>query len=176
MLSIACCPGLRRLFWHCAGLKWARRRLQSGALSKGVDARLWLKSFACKLLSSDRAGTRTQDQRINVPHRLSPTNRRLRLEGTSPVVERLDYPTAISGVPRLVSGAEAGDPPVPCLLITQSPPFQTVTLAVTGDVVVAKALRASQHTAAFTRRGSVSSRARLLFQRSRSVEVRCSTD
>ena len=56
----------------------------------------------------------------------------------SPGVERLDYPIAISGVPRLVSGAGAGDPPVPCLLITQSSPFQTVTLAVTGDVVVAK--------------------------------------
>ena len=38
-------------------------------------------------------------------------------------VERLDYPIAIAGVPRLVSGAEAGGPPVPCLLIAQSPTF-----------------------------------------------------
>src|SRR3982751_5201810 len=52
-------------------------------------------------------------------------------------VERLDYPIAVAGVPRLVSGAGAGDPPVPCLLMTQSPPFRTVTLAVAGDVVVA---------------------------------------
>src|SRR5436305_9773320 len=38
-------------------------------------------------------------------------------------VERLDYPIAIAGVPRLVSEAGAGDPSVPCLLITQSPTF-----------------------------------------------------
>ena len=40
-----------------------------------------------------------------------------------PSVESLDYPIAIAGVPRLVSEAGAGDPPVPCLLITQSPAF-----------------------------------------------------
>src|SRR3954471_17602324 len=38
-------------------------------------------------------------------------------------VERLDYPIAIAGVPRLVSGAGADDPSVPCLLIAQSPTF-----------------------------------------------------
>src|SRR5690242_11296986 len=38
-------------------------------------------------------------------------------------VESLDYPFAVAGVPRLVSGAGAGDPPVPCLLITQSLAF-----------------------------------------------------
>jgi hypothetical protein len=38
-------------------------------------------------------------------------------------VESLDYPFAIAGVPRLVSGAEAGSAPVPCLLITQSAGF-----------------------------------------------------
>jgi len=42
------------------------------------------------------------------------------LKVNASIVERLDYTTAISGVPRLVSGAEADDPPVPCLLITQS--------------------------------------------------------
>ena len=62
---------------------------------------------------------------------------RARPEGGLRLVESLDYPIAIAGVPRLVSGAGAGDPPVPCLLITQSPPFRTVTLAVAGDVVVA---------------------------------------
>ena len=38
-------------------------------------------------------------------------------------VERLDYTTAIAGVPRLVSEAGATDPMVPCLLIAQSPFF-----------------------------------------------------
>jgi hypothetical protein len=38
-------------------------------------------------------------------------------------VERLDYTIAVAGVPRLVSEAGAGDPSVPCLLITQSPTF-----------------------------------------------------
>jgi len=89
-------------------------------------------------------------------------------------VERLDYPIAIAGVPRLVSGAGTDAPSDPCLLITQSSPFSTVTLAVAGDVVVCEALRASQQTAAFTRRGSVSSHARLPFLLV--VEVRCSTD
>ena len=78
-------------------------------------------------------------------------------------VESLDYPTAIAGVPRLVSEAGTGDPPPPCLLITQSPSFSTITLVVADDVVVSGALRASQHTAAFTRRGSRSSRGRLRF-------------
>jgi hypothetical protein len=38
-------------------------------------------------------------------------------------VECLDYPTAIAGVPRLVSEAAPGAPPRACLLIAQSPPF-----------------------------------------------------
>ena len=38
-------------------------------------------------------------------------------------VGSLDYPFAIAGVPRLVSGAGAGSSPVPCLLITQSDGF-----------------------------------------------------
>ena len=90
---------------------------------------------------------------------------------SAPHVESLDYPTAITGVPRLVSGAGTGVPPPPCLLNTQSPVFSTVTLAVTGDVVVSGALRASQHTAAFTHRGSVSSRGRLRFQILKSVAL-----
>ncbi len=36
-------------------------------------------------------------------------------------VDGLDYLFAIAGVPRLVSEAGAGDPPAPCLLMTQSP-------------------------------------------------------
>ena len=56
--------------------------------------------------------------------------------GSAPGVESLDYPTAVAGVPRLVSEAGTGAPPPPCLLMTQSPAFSTVTLAVTGDVVV----------------------------------------
>ncbi len=91
-----------------------------------------------------------------------------------PGVESLDYPIAVAGVPRLVSEAGPDDPPGPCLLITQSPPFWTVTLAVAGYVVVAGALRASQQTAASTRRGSVSSRARLPVLSL--LEVRCSTN
>jgi len=72
-------------------------------------------------VSSDRGGARTHDQRINLPHRLSPTALcRLRADKG---VESLDYPTAVAGVPRLVSGAGTGDPPDPCLLITQSPAF-----------------------------------------------------
>ena len=82
-------------------------------------------------------------------------------------VEGLDYPTAIAGVPRLVSGAGTGDPPPPCLLITQSLAFSTVTLAVAGDVVVSRALRASQHIAAVIRRISTPAL-------HCDVEVRCS--
>ena len=41
----------------------------------------------------------------------------------SPRVEGLDYITAITGVPRVVSEAGTGDPPTPCLLITQSSGF-----------------------------------------------------
>jgi hypothetical protein len=55
-------------------------------------------------------------------------------------VECLDYPTAIAGVPRLVSEAAAGDPPVACLLIAQSPRFSTLTIAVAGCVLVRRAL------------------------------------
>ena len=40
-----------------------------------------------------------------------------------PRVEGLDYITAITGVPRIVSEAETGDPPAPCLLMTQSSGF-----------------------------------------------------
>ena len=63
--------------------------------------------------ASDRGGTRTLDQRINVPHRLSPTvvtsiEARLRSASSRSRVEGLDYPIAIAGVPRLVSEAEAG--------------------------------------------------------------------
>ena len=90
-------------------------------------------------------------------------HRPLGVESTTLRVESLDYTTAVAGVPRLVSEAGTGAPPPPCLLITQSPAFSTVTLAVTGDVVVSGALRAFQHTAAFTLRGSTSSRGRLRF-------------
>ena len=41
-------------------------------------------------------------------------------------IESLDYPFAIAGVPRLVSGAGAGSAPVPCLLITQSAGFSNL--------------------------------------------------
>jgi hypothetical protein len=75
--------------------------------------------FVAGSVASDRGGARTLDQRINVPHRLSPTPR-----GTSPPeVASLDYPIAVAGVPRLVSEAGTGDPPDPCLLMTQSPAF-----------------------------------------------------
>ncbi|MEO6809937.1 MAG: DUF1549 domain-containing protein [Isosphaeraceae bacterium] len=86
-------------------------------------------------VASDRGGARTHDQRINVPHRLSPTTR-------GPGVAGLDSPTAVTGVPRRVSEAGPGDPvgalpadcPIPHL-------FKTVTLAVTSYVVVARALQ-----------------------------------
>ena len=80
----------------------------------------------------------------------------------SPGVDGLDYLFAVAGVPRLVSGAGAGDPPVPCLLIAQSPGFSNHHVRRYRPRCGARALRGSQHTAAFTRRGSVSSRARLL--------------
>ena len=70
---------------------------------------------------SDRGGARTLDQRINVLHRLSPTTANRPSGGSG--VESLDYPIAVAGVPRLVSGAEADDPPAPRLLITQSLAF-----------------------------------------------------
>lgn len=54
---------------------------------------------------------------------------------------------------RRSAGPMPADYPIPRL-------FGTVTLAVAGDVVVARALRAFQQFAASTRRGSVSSRAR----------------
>ncbi len=76
-------------------------------------------------------------------------------------VDGLDYLFAIAGVPRLVSGAGAGDPLVPCLLITQSPCFSDPHASRCQPRCGEGALRAFQHTAAFTRRGSVSSRARL---------------
>src|SRR5271166_580377 len=77
-------------------------------------------------------------------------------------VDGLDYLFAVAGVPRLVSGAGAGDPPVPCLLIAQSPGFSNHHDRRYRPRCGARALRGSQHIAAFTRRGSVSSRARLL--------------
>jgi hypothetical protein len=91
-------------------------------------------------------------------------------------VDGLDYLFAIAGVPRLVSGAGAGDPPVPCLLMTQSSSSPTVTLAVAGHVVVRRLSGCSsilRHPLVAVRllpaRGS---RAALLAVR----EVRCSTD
>jgi len=50
-------------------------------------------------VGSDRGGARTHDQRINLPHRLSPTalGRFVRPSG----VDGLDYPTAVAGVSRL---------------------------------------------------------------------------
>src|SRR5947209_5183328 len=88
--------------------------------TRGLDASCRLMSL---LVASDRGGARTHDQRINVPHRLSPTLGKVPLSGDAPEVESLDYPIAIAGVPRLVSGAGTGDPPDPCLLITQSRAF-----------------------------------------------------
>lgn len=61
----------------------------------------------CRLLLSDRAGVRTQDQRINLPHRLSPTAE----PRVKDRVEGLDYLFAVAGVPRIVSEAGPGDPP-----------------------------------------------------------------
>jgi hypothetical protein len=55
-------------------------------------------------------------------------------------VAGLDYPTTIAGAPRLVSEAGTGDPPPPCLLMTQSLAFLAVTFAVAGDVVASRAL------------------------------------
>ena len=129
--------------------------------STAEDALRFRKSLDLLSLFSDRAGVRTQDQRINLPHRLSPTAGPPG-EGR---VEGLDYLFAVAGVPRLVSEAEAGETtgPLPADYPIPSA-FQTVTIAVAGLVVVRGALRASQHTAASTRRGSTSSRARLLFR------------
>lgn len=78
-------------------------------------------SFVAESDWNDRGGARTLDQRINVPHRLSPTTVN-RPAGVSDV-ESLDYPIAVAGVPRLVSGTEADDPPAPRLLMTQSLAF-----------------------------------------------------
>src|SRR5271157_291799 len=88
----------------------------------------------------------------------SSASRRIRKQG----VDGLDYLFAIAGVPRLVSGAGAGDPLAPCLLITQSPCFSNPHASRCQPRCGEGALRAFQHTAAFTRRDSVSSRARLL--------------
>jgi hypothetical protein len=76
----------------------------------------------------DRGGARTLDQRINLPHRLSPTATiralvTLTCAAFESRVESLDYTIAIAGVPRLVSEAEADQGPVSCLLITQSARF-----------------------------------------------------
>lgn len=72
---------------------------------------------------SDRGGTRTHDQRINLPHRFSPTAFDPRRCAVGKMVEGLDSPIAIAGVPRRVSEAGPGDPSGPCLLIAQSFPF-----------------------------------------------------
>ncbi len=53
-------------------------------------------------------------------------------------------------MPRLVSEAGTGDPPPPCLLITQSPAFSNRHACRCRRRCGAGALRASQHTAAFT--------------------------
>src|SRR4051794_20846672 len=96
-------------------------------------------------------------------------------EGNSgPCVESLDYLFAVAGVPRLVSEAGANDPldplpadyPIPLLFDLHARRCRPRC----GEGV----LRASQHTAAFTRRGSASSRARL--HANLAFEVRCSTD
>ena len=91
-----------------------------------------LRVRACRVVN-DRGGTRTLDQRINLPHRLSPTAASFSVPppGVAGLascvrVESLDYPFAIAGVPRLVSGAGAGSAPVPCLLITQSAGFSNL--------------------------------------------------
>ena len=77
--------------------------------------------------------------------------------GKAPVAMKVQVnPTGLS------AGTYSGTITVTALVnmqtVTQN---ATVTLAVTGDVVVSRALRASQQIAASTRRGSVSSRARL---------------
>src|SRR5208337_4879357 len=158
------------------------RRLRS---VKGDGHQIWSKGNAAfgrvlaGFIANDRGGTRTLDQRINLPHRLSPTtlhldsaSRRIRKQG----VDGLDYLFAIAGVPRLVSGAGAGDPLVPCLLITQSPAFQTLTPAVASHVVVrglsgrSSILRHSLVAVRFLpARGSFATLLAVL-------EVRCSTD
>src|SRR5438067_6950029 len=85
-------------------------------------------------------------------------------ETHGPRVESLDYLFAVAGVPRLVSEAGADDPPDPLPADYPIPllfdPHARRCRPRCGE----GALRASQHTAAFTRRGSVSSRARLQMQ------------
>src|SRR5262249_39674469 len=99
--------------------------------------------------------------------RPSPPRRGRRERG----VESLDYPTAVAGVPRLVSGAGTGAPPPPCLLMTQSPAFSDRHARRRRPRCGVGALRASQHTAACTRRGSVSSRGRLRCAFTKSVAL-----
>ena len=91
-------------------------------------------------------------------------------------VERLDYPIAIAGVPRLVSGAGAGDPPVPCLLITQSPAFSKPSRLPLPATLWWRELSGRP---SILRHPLVAVRflpARGSFSRSFVVEVRCSTD
>jgi hypothetical protein len=125
--------------------------------------------------SSDRGGARTHDQRINVPHRLSPTSRRFQNRSgrcKSGLSHRRFRRAASSlwGWGRRSVGPLPADYPIPRA-------FPAVTLAVTGCVVASGALRAFQQIAACSLRGSDSSRGGLLFSTLQAVvEVRCSTD
>ena len=99
---------------------------------------------------NDRGGTRTHDQRINLPHRLSPTpDRRL---GPLPIrvgVWTLPSPSQVCRVESLGPGPAIRRRP--CLLMTQSHAlFGPSRLPSPAVVVVSWALRASQHTAAST--------------------------
>ena len=88
-------------------------------------------------------------------------------------VAGLDSPIAIAGVPRRVSGAGPGDPPGPCLLMTQSLAFSTVTPAVAGSRC---GVEGSQGVPAYC---GIYSSPFAFFPREapiRRLEVRCSTD
>ncbi|WP_165249797.1 tyrosine-type recombinase/integrase [Paludisphaera soli] len=125
-------PHISKLFAHHlpTGGDGSGRFLSDSVVMTDLDEHPTMKRFtpektgenarsrlAAAPVASDRGGARTHDQRINLPHRLSPTTVPWgRLDG-------LDYLFAVAGVPRLVSEAEAGDPPAPCLLMAQSPRF-----------------------------------------------------
>lgn len=133
-----------------------------------VDAEGW------KLVdsgSSDRGGARTHDQRINLRHRLSPTTPPTGVGPQGCCASGLYHrhrrraASSLWGRGRRSVGPLPADCPIPRLFAPSRSPLPAC-------VVVAGALRVSQQIAAFTRRGSRSSRARLLLV----LEVRCSTD
>ncbi len=117
------------------------------------------RGFGTEVLSNDRGGARTHDQRINLPHRLSPTSP---IFGPGRCWSGLSHrhrrraASSLWGWGRRSGGPLPADRPIPRA-------FHAVTMAVAGCVVASGALRVSQHTAACTPLGWGSSRGGLLF-------------